>query len=73
MRCFVDFALFVLFARPADFLRRFIVSFRALSYREFCRIIGDFLATLGILRRLTEYRGREKTAGTEDRKRRNGG
>jgi len=63
---------FVLFARPADFLRRFIVSFRALSYREFCRIIGDFLATLGILRRLTEYRGREKTAGTEDRKRRNG-
>ena len=37
-----------------------------LSYREFCRIIGDFLSTLGILRRLTEYRGREKTAGNRN-------
>ena len=40
---------------------------------EFCRRIGDLLATSEILRRLTKYRRREKMPGTENRKRSDGG
>jgi len=66
---FVDFVSFYLRVSQifcGDLLFLFIIVLRV------CRMIGNSLAILGILR-LTEYRWREKTAGIENRKRRDGG